>query len=135
MYMIRILSFGIFFLFGCNQKNHQQSEMQDNKLIVNKNYLFCMCVRFSDNRFILKSSNPSMKLIKDNSGEVYFIDKKFNVDIESSTEFVNTYLDSLESNNLYRSFDDSSLSVAKCLDLYNSKKLDIFLKKEFSRKE
>ena len=133
--MIRILSFGIFFLFGCNQKNHQQSEMQDNKLIVNKNYLFCMCVRFSDNRFILKSSNPSMKLIKDNSGEVYFIDKKFNVDIESSTEFVNSYLDSLEINNLYRSFDDSSLSVAKCLELYNSKKLDIFLKKEFSRKE
>lgn len=94
MYMIRILSFGIFFLIGCNQKISQQSEMQDNKLIVNKNYLFCMCVRYSDNRYILKSSNPSMKLIKDNSGEVYFIDKKFNVDIESSTEFVNTYLDS-----------------------------------------
>jgi len=133
--MIRILSIGIFFLFGCNQKNPPQSEIQENKLIVNKNYIFCGCLNNVNRRYNLQWKNPENKSIVDGSIEVYFIKNNFDVNMDSVDVFVNNYLDSLENNNLFRSYNANSLGVAKCLELYNSKKLDIFLKKEFSRKE
>jgi hypothetical protein len=123
--------FFVLFLIGCNSKVIPHGI--ENKLMINKNYIFCVCLNKMNRKYNLDWHNPKSKTVIDGSIEVFFVDENFNVDIDSVDIFINKYLDSLENGNQFRSYNDNSLGVAKCLDLYNSIILEDFLKKEFSR--
>lgn len=68
--------------------------------------------------------------VLDGSSEVYFINDSLKIDIDKGQLFVKNYLDSINQNNIYRSYNNNSLIITKCLDFYNSKKLKKFLTKE-----
>ncbi|MBK8548585.1 MAG: hypothetical protein IPL63_14880 [Saprospiraceae bacterium] len=54
----------------------------------------------------------------------------FSIDFDEEYEFVSNYLDSLENSGSFKSYNDNSLILAKCLALYNSEKLNRFVRKQ-----
>ncbi|MEZ4911551.1 MAG: hypothetical protein R2774_11910 [Saprospiraceae bacterium] len=114
-----------FIALGCARKNKIHIDDLD-KIIVNKNHVFCRCVYQANDRI-----SKTINLLKvDGSSEVYFINEGFSIDFDEEEEFVSNYLDSLENFDRFKSFNDHSLILAKCLALYNSEKLNSFVRKQ-----
>ncbi|MBK6783237.1 MAG: hypothetical protein IPG79_05365 [Saprospiraceae bacterium] len=103
---------------GCTRKNNVHIEDQD-KIIVNKNFVFCSCVFQANKRLGIEQIDNNKKIKLDGSSEVYFINEGFSIDFDE-VEFVSNYLDSLENSGSFKSYNDNSLILAKCLALYNS---------------
>lgn len=103
----------------------------DSRLELNKNFIFCNCINSVNRRYGLEIKDKENKKARDGSIEVYFINKDLTVDLDSVSQFVKLYLDSLEINKLYNSYNNNSLGIAKCLDLYNSKKVEDFVRESF----
>lgn len=114
---------------GCTRKNNVHIEDQ-NKIILNKNYVFCSCVFQANKRLGIEQINNNKQIKLDGSSEVYFINEGFSIDFDEEYEFVSNYLDSLENSGGFKSFNDNSLILAKCLALYNSEKLNHFVRKQ-----
>ncbi|MBK8820738.1 MAG: hypothetical protein IPN49_17255 [Saprospiraceae bacterium] len=114
---------------GCTRKNNVHIEDQD-KIIVNKNYVFCSCVFQANKRLGIEQIDTNKQIKLDGSSEVYFINKAFNVEPDDVGGFVSNYLDSLENSGSFKSYNDNSLILAKCLALYNSEKLNSFVRKQ-----
>ena len=120
-----------FFTLGCSRKN--VVHLSDQHIVnVNKNYIFCNCVFQANKRLAIEQKNSSNQIIKDGSSEVYFIDEGFSVDPDTTFELVSKYLDSLETSGKFISHNNSSLTLAKCLNLYNSKSLDSFVRTQIN---
>ena len=118
-----------FIALGCTRKNNVQIEDQD-MIIVNKNYIFCNCVFKANKRLGIQQIDANKQIKLDGSSEVYFINEAFNVEPDDVREFVSNYLDSLENSGSFKSYNDNSLILAKCLALYNSEKLNSFVRKQ-----
>lgn len=121
-------------VLGCARKNNVHVEDQD-KIIVNKNYVFCRCVYLANDRLSAEQKNTINLFKLDGSSEVYFINNGFSVDLDETEELVHNYLDSLENSGSFKSFNDNSLILAKCLALYNSEKLNSFVRKQIDLNE
>jgi hypothetical protein len=119
----------IIIFLGCARKNNVHVEDPD-IIIVNKNYVFCNCVFQANKRLGIEEISTNKQIKLDGSSEVYFIDKAFNVEPDAVIEFVSNYLDSMENSGSFKSYNDNSLILAKCLDLYNSEKLNRFVRKQ-----
>lgn len=101
----------------------KKEEFKQEQIEVNKNYAFCIGL------YTLNYKNGVEEYSRsDGSIEVYFIDSLLVLDTEDTKIFVENYFDSLNSTGAYRSGLGSDLSIAKCLDMYNSDKLDKFVK-------
>lgn len=110
-----------FLLFNCKTQNET---LNKRVMEINKNYMFCLCMGELNIRY---ENKPK---VLDGSSEVYFINDSLKIDIDKGQLFVKNYLDSINQNNIYRSYNNNSLIITKCLDFYNSKKLKKFLTKE-----
>ena len=99
----------------------------------NKNYIFCYCVNIENKRFGIELKNNANQNVFDGSLEAYFVNDQFSVDPDSVFTFVNKYLDSLKYAQSFRSYNDNSLTLSKCLSLYKSSELDDFVIKEIYR--
>lgn len=110
-----------FLLFNCKTQNET---LNKRVMEINKNYMFCLCMGELNIRY---ENKPK---VLDGSSEVYFINDSLKIDIDKGQLFVKNYLDSIDQNNIYRSYNNNSLIITKCLDFYNSKKLKKFLTKE-----
>jgi len=103
---------------------HEGKNQSEVQLEVNKNYMFCVGMAYINIEYQNKCS------VIDGSSEVYFINDLLVVDGDEGRAFVKEYLDSLKQINAFKSYNNNSLGIAKCLDMYNSKKLDDFVKQK-----
>ena len=117
---------------GCYNKNIITIK-DENRILVNKNYIFCYCVNIENKRFGIELKNNANQNVFDGSLEAYFVNDQFSVDPDSVFTFVNKYLDSLKYAQSFRSYNDNSLALSKCLSLYKSSELDDFVIKEIYR--
>lgn len=119
----------VSFLFLLFSSLTKKEEFNPRQVEVNKNYMFCSCMaeislRYHDTCGVMDGSNG-----------VYFIDDFLVIDIEESMSFVKSYLDSLDKVDAYRSYrEGNSLGIAKCLDMYNSERLDKFVKQKIKER-
>ena len=105
----------------------KKGSFSQKQIEINKNYAFCMSLYTLNYENGVADYNR-----KDGSIEVFFIDSLLVLDTEETKVFVENYFDSLNGLRKYKSALGSDLSIAKCLDLYNSEKLDKFVKQKIN---
>lgn len=113
----------IFLLLITSFVGFELDTEESEQMTINRNYMFCVCLNLINSQYDLNDFGS-----RDGSTEVYFIDTLLVIDTEEAVDFAQTYLDSLKEVNAYKSYNNNSLGVCKCLDLYNSKKLEEFVK-------
>lgn len=103
----------------------QKEKFNKEQIEINKDYAFCIGLYSLNYKTGVAEYSRS-----DGSIEVYFIDSLLVLDTEETKIFAENYFDSLYRVSAYKSGLDSDLSIAKCLDMYNSDKLDKFVKQK-----
>lgn len=114
----------VFLLFVTSFVGNIKNADDSKQMTINRNYMFCVCLNLVNSQ-----NNLSDFSRRDGSTEVYFIDSLLVIDTEDAIDFAQMYLDSLKRIDAYRSYNNNSLGICKCLDLYNSQKLNDYVKK------
>jgi len=108
----------VFLLMFTSFVGYYKDTEESEQMTINRNYVFCVCLNLVNSQYDLSDYSH-----RDGSTEVFFIDSLLVIDTEEAVVFAQTYLDSLNGVNAYRSYNNNSLGICKCLDLYNSKRL------------
>ena len=121
LFVLITISITVLLLLSTTQKDKFNKE----QIEINKNYAFCIGL------YTLNYKNGVAEYSRsDGSIEIYFVDSLLVLDTEETKIFAENYFDSLNRAGAYKSGLGSNLSIAKCLDMYNSDKLDNYVKKK-----
>ncbi len=103
----------------------KREDLNQKQIETNKNYAFCIGLYTLNSQYNASEYNRN-----DGSIEVFFIDSLLVLDTETTRIFVENYFDSLNRVGAYKSGLNKNLNIAKCLDMYNSNKLDKYVKQK-----
>ena len=121
-----ILLFTIFSCVGC--LGQTKEDKKENKELINvKKFVFCNC---------LYETLPEKEKIKTEEGSSSHFLQSSNLPLEVFTEsldFLKKYLKNTEKDYI-NFYEKPNVGIVRCLDFYESKELDSFIKKVISEK-